>query len=774
MQKRIKKLAQGVFDYEALNIMFQTKKIELEIQKSKKYTNEFVIEARNDVILEGRIFTSHERMQCVNTFFEDHTIRVLYQFDSEGMEEGDTLKGEFYLILKDGEYRLPFVVTIKKVILEIKEHRISSLDGFLEIARTDMSLAFRFFQMEDFIHLIEDHAKAFLLYKTLSVTPLQMQKMEEFLVNLNLKHRIEFSIEKTYYTFENVFEPIEDTILIRKNHWGYFVLHCSSDSDSLKLCKKYLTPEDFIGSTTLLPFKINPLNLHAGKNFVKVILSNAYQVLEIEICISNHTDRQKPLEYKKKERQLRISLEEEYINYRLQKKTSALWARDSIIILNQLIEKDTKEHTWYLLIKAWILVINKQRQEAEWILDDLKHYVFRDKTSAEYGFYLYIQTFLIQEMTYMQKATEQIEQIYTKTDHLLLFLTLLFLKEEYIKNDFVKYKMIKAYIRGGLSSALLYAEMLALLRQNPYLLERMDVIERRVLCWGAKKQAINKELAIQSLILIQSIKGFHKQIYIYLCDVYEVYPQELTVQTICKMLIKGHCYAPQYLKWYTLGLEQNLNLIGLNDAYLMSLDKRSIADVPREIELFYQMDGMIPDEQKAVFFVNMIAKKQKDPELFLKYKPMMEQFCQEQIKQERMDDNLSIIYTQLLTAEMINAEMLLHLAKLLFIHKITVFTKNAIRIAVASVQTNQVVVEGIVDCSVYLSLYSKDSVFSIEDKNGLWYSNLNVQVQPMLSADKFVRKCIELGGAQAEFWFIDKYVFFASEILKHDLTGMHN
>lgn len=774
MQKRIKKLAQGVFDYEIPDILFHTPKIELEIQASKIYTGIFRFESKNDVIMQGNVYTSHERMQCLTPSFESSVVEVSYQFDSEGMLEKDIVKGEFYIVLNDGEYALPFVVSIQKPELKIGDKVITSLEEFNNVAQMDLNLAFRFFQMDAFVDLVYENRKALLLYRALSVTPLHLQKMEEFLVTLNQKHRIEFSLEKQYYIYENVFEVLEDTILLKKNHWGYFVLECSCDSDIITLPKKYLTPDDFVGSTSFLTFQINHAKLHAGKNYVKVIFSNAYQVLEAEICVYNHNDMELISKRRKEEKNKRIELEKEYIAYRLQKKTSALWARDSVLILNQLIECDTKENTWYLLIKAWVLVINKQKQEAEWILDDLRHYVFKDKASTEYGFYLYIQTFLVQESSYMQKAIEEIEQISIASDNLLLFLTLLFMKEEYVKNDFVKYKALKAYIRGGVHSGLLYAELLALLIKNPYLLERMDEVEQRVLYWGAKQNAITKELAIQSLILIQSIKGFHKRIYVYLCEVYEMYPQELVVQTICKMLIKSQYYAPKYLKWYKNGIDLNLNIIGLNEAFIMSLDKRSVADVPREIELFYQLDRSIPDVQKSVFFVNMIAKKQKDPELFAKYRPMMVEFCLEQIRQEHIDDNLSIIYEEILDQDRMNAEVLHHLSQLLFIHKITVFSKDLIRISVASLQINQVLVEGLVDCSAYLPLYAKDSMISVEDKNGFWYSNLNIQIQPMFQVDKFVRKCIELGGAQSEFWFIDRYVFFASEILKRDLLGMHN
>jgi len=770
VHKRIERLAKGIFEYELPGVLFHAEKVEVEIPENELKKNEFSFESTNDVMMKGNVYSSNFRMECLDTSFEDQNVVIHYQFHSEGMTEGDILKGEFHVVMNHGEYNLPFVVTIIGFYMDSSIGRIRTLEDFTCLAQKDMQEAFLLFSSNDFIKLLQKEEKAGLLYRALSVTPVQIQKMEEFLVTLKQKESIIVSVQKNYYFYEQIKELMEDVIEIKKNHWGYLLISCETDADFIKIEKYVLTSQDFLGSACKYSFLIDARKLHSGKNFGKITFSNIYQSIEIEICVYN--DRR---EYFKKSggyKEKLVQLEQEYLNFRLQKKANGLWARDSLMLIQQLLDKQP-QNEWLLLFKAQILIMSRQQQEAEWILDEFKRSL-KDKTSIFYGYYLYVQSLMVHEPLYIQKVTKEIEGIYEKNNHTFLFLALLFLKESYLKNDMMKYKALKAYIRSGTNSPLLYVELFMLMKQNPYLIENMDDIEVKVLLWGGKYKAITNDLATQILICMQTKKIFRRDIYKLLCYVYALYPDEFSIQAICQFLIKGQCFSFEYLNWYALGIQHNIKLTNLNEAYMMSLDKRSVVSVPREIQLFYQFESNIPYTQKAVVFVNIIAGKEKEPELYLKYRSMMQRFTQEQILAGHIDDNLSIIYAEMLEEDSYTPELMQQLAKLLFVHKISVFTKDVIRIVLVFEEIAEVFVEGIIDKSLYLPVYSDNYQIAVEDKNGFWYTNINMQIQELMDTDKFVRKCIELGGAQPEFWLIKKYVFFASEILKSNLAGMHN
>lgn len=81
-----------------------------------------------------------------------------------------------------------------------------------------------------------------------------------------------------------------------------------------------------------------------------------------------------------------------------------------------------------------------------------------------------------------------------------------------------------------------------------------------------------------------------------------------------------------------LGIEQKIRLTGLYEAYLMSLDAREVGGVPRMIQMYFQYDSTLSYTQKAVLFVNIIAARTKQPEVYQKYQRTMEQFAMAQIE----------------------------------------------------------------------------------------------------------------------------------------------
>ena len=80
----------------------------------------------------------------------------------------------------------------------------------------------------------------------------------------------------------------------------------------------------------------------------------------------------------------------------------------------------------YELMKAQAFIINRQRQEAKWILDDFKH-SNPDKKAPIWGYYLYLMTLLEREPSYIDNMTHEVELIfYENPDSVLLFWVLLF------------------------------------------------------------------------------------------------------------------------------------------------------------------------------------------------------------------------------------------------------------------------------------------------------------------------------------------------------------
>ena len=72
----------------------------------------------------------------------------------------------------------------------------------------------------------------------------------------------------------------------------------------------------------------------------------------------------------------------------------------------------------------------------------------------------------------------------------------------------------------------------------------------------------------------------------------------------------------------------------------------------------------------AVLYVNIIAAKEKQPDVYHKYRRNMEQFALAQMEAGHMDDNLAILYQEILPVSILNEELAHKAAEVLFVHKL--------------------------------------------------------------------------------------------------------
>ena len=179
----------------------------------------------------------------------------------------------------------------------------------------------------------------------------------------------------------------------------------------------------------------------------------------------------------------------------------------------------------YGLMKAQTLIINRQRQEASWILDDFKR-TCEDHESPEWGYYLYLCTLMEREPSYVDRLTMEVEQIFKlHPDNSMLFWVLLFLKEEYYQKPAERLEAIRDWMRYD-NSPYFYLEAYYLIWQDPYLLARLGSFEVRYIILDCKMGHYDTDIAIQVAGLISEKKRISSVFIPYLEACYEVKPDD--------------------------------------------------------------------------------------------------------------------------------------------------------------------------------------------------------------------------------------------------------
>ena len=754
VRARIGQIAAGRFNGTKPILAFSDETIDLSVIEGRSEAGSFVIESTNQIKICGIVYSTNPRMECLNPHFEGEKVRIRYQFNSKGLTEGDACEGKFVIVCNQIEYSLSFCARITRLYAEASTGAVKSLDDFTRLAASNWDEAYHLFYNRNFLNTIPyDNVYERLTYEGFACARPSGQNMEEFLIGVNKKKPVSISVDKSEEIFMASKEPQSGCFTITKDNWGYTEIRLRTDCEFIKLSKPVLTHDDFIGKTYLYEYIIDASAMHAGRNFGRIYIDGVYQSFTIDITagVRDNDGSISGIAVTKDIKECMVGIMELYTSFRLKRIVTGVWANETISILNHLHALMPDEHM-YELMKAQAFIINRQRQEAKWILDDFKH-SNPDKKAPIWGYYLYLMTLLEREPSYIDNMTHEVELIfYENPDSVLLFWVLLFLRNQYFDDNAGKLKDIKYWVLRGCSSPYLYIEAYYLISQDPYLIKELSVFELRILSWAVKKKALTKELAGAIFEAVDLAGGFDNRVYELLTAAYEICPEAEYVGIICSYLIKGHKNDTCFHKWFELGIENKLRLTGLYESYLITMDDRQISPVPKIIQMYFSYDNKLPYRKLAVLYNNIIAAKETEPEVYHKYRKAMGRFAMDQAQLRHIDDNLAVLYEDMLELGFINEELSAAFSDIIYTHKLIVFDKRIVRAIIYQNEMKEPQIVPVTDQCAYFELFSNDYVILFEDSRGYRYvKSISYRLQRLMDAEKYLDRCISLSPDRPQY-----------------------
>lgn len=754
VRARIGQIAAGRFNGTKPILAFSEETIDLSVIEGRSEAGSFVIESTNQIKICGIVYSTNPRMECLNPHFEGEKVRIRYQFNSKGLTEGDACEGKFVIVCNQIEYSLSFCARITRLYAEASTGAVKSLDDFTRLAASNWDEAYHLFYNRNFLNTIPyDNVYERLTYEGFACARPSGQNMEEFLIGVNKKKPVSISVDKSEEIFMASKEPQSGCFTITKDNWGYTEIRLRTDCEFIKLSKPVLTHDDFIGKTYLYEYIIDASAMHAGRNFGRIYIDGVYQSFTIDITAGVRDDDGSisGIAVTKDIKECMVGIMELYTSFRLKRIVTGVWANETISILNHLHALMPDEHM-YELMKAQAFIINRQRQEAKWILDDFKH-SNPDKKAPIWGYYLYLMTLLEREPSYIDNMTHEVELIfYENPDSVLLFWVLLFLRDQYFDDSAGKLKDIKYWVLRGCSSPYLYIEAYYLISQDPYLIKELSVFELRILSWAVKKKALTKELAGAIFEAVDLAGGFDNRVYELLTAAYEICPEAEYVGIICSYLIKGHKNDTCFHKWFELGIENKLRLTGLYESYLITMDDRQISPVPKIIKMYFSYDNKLPYRKLAVLYNNIIAAKETEPEVYHKYRKAMGRFAMDQAQLRHIDDNLAVLYEDMLELGFINEDLSAAFSDIIYTHKLIVFDKRIVRAIIYQNEMKEPQIVPVTDQCAYFELFSNDYVILFEDSRGYRYvKSISYRLQRLMDAEKYLDRCISLSPDRPQY-----------------------
>ncbi|MBQ4259168.1 MAG: hypothetical protein IJB84_02750 [Lachnospiraceae bacterium] len=685
MEKMIKRMADGNCGAERCPLSFSCSNIVITVEKGGVYEGSFRIFGTPSVYSQGHIYSSHQRMECRNSKFLGNEEEITFVFDSTGLEAGSVVKGQFLILSNQGEYEIPYEVTVKAPVLLSSQGIIADFSTYIQLAKENWREAVRLFYAPGFGQILQGDKTLSENYAMLSVYPGNEQNVEEFLISAGKKQYVDYVLQMNSLQVELPLygdgEPYvsEQFLPIMKNGWGYTNLEVICDGDFIYTEKSLLTDDDFLGAGCRLPVYIDTAYCRVGRNFGRITLRNSY--LEISIPVMARFGREDGRSNASiRQKRMLVELMEYYQAYRMRKITKTTWLEETGKVIDQMLAVD-EQNINARLMQAHLLITQGNFNEAGWTLDYVSELMQSagDINMTLDAYYLYLTTLIHNNVEYTVEVTSHLEHIYRHdVSNWRVAWLLLYLSEEYNKSASGKWVFLEKQFQAGATSPILYIEALNILNQNPALLRKLDRFELQLLYFGAKQDYLSGEVVDQILYLTERTREY-SQILLRLLSI--LYKQEKSIyilREICSLLIKGNRIGNEYFRWFKAGVEENLRITNLYEYYMMSLDLNQEQKLPKILLLYFSYQTNLDYARVAYLYDYVLRNRYEMPDVYDAYQDKIKDFAIQQMKRGRVDKHLANIYHQVLKADMVDQENCFMLSRILFAYQISV-KNNALR-----------------------------------------------------------------------------------------------
>ena len=547
MKEVIDRLLSERFEDENSSLDFSCSDIELSVEKGQCIEGSFQIYAQQGSYTKGFVTSSDSRMEVITRQFVGNEEQIAYRFHGEYVKEGEQIKGEFYIISNHGEYYLPFCVSVMKHEIVSSMGEIKNLFHFANLAKANPKEAVSVFYSPDFDRILDGADRQYReYYYGLSACIGNVPNVEEFLIGIHKKQKIEYLIQPESITTDHPEEETEQVLMITRNGWGYTELQIHVRGDFIEVPREKITEEDFLGNICRLPVLINTSALHAGNNYGQIVLTGTYDTICVPVVVKHNGILPEDIQ-KQEKKKLVLQLMQLYLDFRMKKIGAVSWTRESTHLAEELLALN-EEDLYAKLFQAQLLITSQRMNEAQWILDHIPGALTQEagEDPVLYAYYLYLTSLLSQEEAYVDHVTEKVEQLYKKhREEWKLAWLLLYLSDEYNKSFSKRWMFLEEQFERGCTSPVLYTESLLLLNANPSLLNSLDTYKKRLLFFGARYEILSPDVVMQLAYLAGREKEYDSTLLRILITCYHTTPTDDLLREICGQLMKGTRYGTE-------------------------------------------------------------------------------------------------------------------------------------------------------------------------------------------------------------------------------------
>ena len=700
------------------------------------YSDEQLHIQASDVV-KGLVYSSDSRVYIKDNSFIGRECIISYTVDARTLEDKESIEGRFTIVSDAGEKDIAYVFTGYKEKVKTSLGYGDDLFHFTNLVQKSREEAAAIYRTENFKRIfLNNDDNLCNLYDSLYDGENVYESMEEFLIAIKKKSALTFSVDAAPRTYSLASGSEKDSVLIEKSGWGYIELEVECDADYVRMKRGRLTSDDFVGDVYELEYLIDYDKLHNGNNYTAIYISSFGQKEVIELTIfkeHNKTVKEDSgFDIRMEVRTAKIALTQAYMAFRMKKISREQWISDTNKMLTRV--RGLKESDIVFdVFQAGLDIIAGNTYDGKQILESIKDKILTDVNSHVelYCLYLYVSTLERKDALYTSDVFEIVSRYYDNGYDSWELLWILFYIDGHIENNkSIKLIRIKDSFNAGCTSPVMYIEALNIYNDQPDLLRVMNRFEIQVISEGIKYGIISRKLAGQVAEVIGNEKNADNSNIELLKRLYQTYDDDSILEVLIVHMIRAGIDDEESFTYYEKAVLRGIRITRLYEFYMASIKKDISIRLPKIVLMYFTYDSGVNYPWKSYLFANIVYHKEQYKDVYDSYEHIIELYVYEQLRQERIDNNLVYLYRKFLKPQLLKKETARFIARLKFIYHITCYDSGVDGIMVKYGEFDEPVIYELSGKDAYIPLYTKESSIVFICKDGIKRKNtVNYEIE---------------------------------------------
>lgn len=582
-----------------------------------------------------------------------------------------------------------------------------SLDNFINMIQNNKKRAMALFFSESFKdeYLGED-SKQRTIYHQLLLGRNREQILEEFLITMGVKEPVELFVPLQEYKIQrsDLEEPL--IISIQKRDVGAVEGKIYIQGDFLETEKETFDQNDFEDGVFDLHVYLTQLPKQGEKG--KLILTTVSQNLEINVQYLEEED-ETVREGKIRDGEVLQS----YIDF-----CSGKISQEEFIQKEEQLLKNMPKGwraDFYKRFAAHLKILF-QKESIEEIIPNTEEGISDELLCYEQ----YLRALYTKKAEDIQSAVETVRANYEKSNKKGILLWLLIYMDEDLAYDQEKQlEEIKKIYNEGFRQKLLMFEACSIWREVPELLSDLSSFELDTLEFGIEQDILNEAMIERVCFLMSKDKVFSEKKLCVLMHIYAVCPSNRVLQGICILLIQGNCMDANCHPYYKKAVEEEIQVIGLQEAFLRTISEGEYPVLPEETLVYFTYSNSLSRREQSRLYANVIKNRRRYGSAAVNYQELIRSFVAEELQYGHMNQYLLVLYQFYFEEILQNEDMLHNLGNVIFYRELSCDNVFLRKMAVFQCQKDEPDIKSLMHQPVYLEIFDENPlvVFFDQEEN---------------------------------------------------------